>query len=456
MLHVTRRGAPAEVILFGAPSKSVGGTQWYAASLNDSWRVAGRLTLNLGGRFDRYRLFFPAQEHRAGESGDRSWTTERFPAVGNVADWNAFSPRLGMNYTLTSDGRTVVKLTYAKYWLPPGTDLLSTANANSSTWYERHGWKDDNGNTLWDPGEETEVSQRSGGAAVESLDPDIKLEFVREVTARIEREIAPNTSLETGVIWRDARLGPFRQDATVPYSAFTKAITVIDPGVDGILGTSDDGRSIVVKDLPEPRPDPSYVVRNVNARNDYVTWEVNARRRMHRRWSLVAGFSHTWTHEHANAYFGQNVRANVSPLTPNDLINTADDGRHEFRVWSARAYGTYDGPWGLTITPYLRHQSGQPYGRTFTPPRLSNLNASINVLAEPIGTRRMDHITLLDVRVAKTFSLGAGRRLSAFIDGFNLLNANPAQSINFASGAFQRPLAIVPPRVARIGVKLQW
>ena len=41
---------------------------------------------------------------------------------------------------------------------------------------------------------------------------------------------------------------------------------------------------------------------------------------MHRRWSLVAGFSHTWVREHARGYFGQVVRANVYPLTPNDLI----------------------------------------------------------------------------------------------------------------------------------------
>lgn len=95
------------------------------------------------------------------------------------------------------------------------------------------------------------------------------------------------------------------------------------------------------------------------------------------------------------------MRANVYPLTPNDLINTGEDGRHEFRVWTARAYGAYEAPWELRITPFLRHQSGQPYGRTFV---VSNLNqgSSFAVLAEPIGTRRMDHITVFDVRVEKT------------------------------------------------------
>jgi hypothetical protein len=81
---------------------------------------------------------------------------------------------------------------------------------------------------------------------------------------------------------------------------------------------------------------------------------------------------------------------------------------------------------------------------------------SLTVLAEPIGTRRMAHVTLFDMRVEKAFALGAGRRLSAFVDGFNLLNANPEQNIIWASGAFQRPLAVVPPRIARIGAEFDW
>ncbi len=186
------------------------------------------------------------------------------------------------------------------------------------------------------------------------------------MTARIEREIVPNTSVETGVVWRGERQPFIRHDETRPFSAFTRSVTVTDPGIDGNVGAPDDGPEILVYDLLQAAPSPYYMVRNVpNARSDNVTWEITARRRFSRRWSLVAGFSHTWNREHASAYFGQTVRTNEYPLTPNDLINTSEGGRHEFRVWSARVYGTYEGPWGLRITPFLRHQSGQPYGRTF-------------------------------------------------------------------------------------------
>jgi hypothetical protein len=132
---------------------------------------------------------------------------------------------------------------------------------------------------------------------------------------------------------------------------------------------------------------------------------------------------------------------------------------------SAKIHGTYAGPWDLRITPTLRHQSGQPFGRTFS----TGLNYANNVriLAEPIGTRRMDHITILDVRVEKGFRLGGHRRLAGFADVFNVVNANPEQNTSWSFGlftlqdgrerpSFLRPLSIVPPRLARLGVKLDW
>ena len=92
----------------------------------------------------------------------------------------------------------------------------------------------------------------------------------------------------------------------------------------------------------------------------------------------------------------------------------------------------------------------------FVTPRAVLGYGSVPVLSEPIGTRRMDHITILDLRVEKSFRLGR-TRISGLVDLFNLLNANPEQNINWTSGStFLRPLDIVAPRIARIGMKLDW
>jgi hypothetical protein len=109
--------------------------------------------------------------------------------------------------------------------------------------------------------------------------------------------------------------------------------------------------------------------------------------------------------------------------------------------------------WGVRVTPSVRHQSGQPFGRTFT----TSLNYSnVRILAEPIGTRRTDNITLVDVRIEKGIGLSGSRRIAGLLDVFNLLNANPEQTTSWSSGTFLRPLSVVPPRIARVGMKLDW
>ena len=107
----------------------------------------------------------------------------------------------------------------------------------------------------------------------------------------------------------------------------------------------------------------------------------------------------------------------------------------------------------MRLTPYLRHQAGQPFGRTFT----TTLNyGNVRILAEPIGTRRTDNVTIVDMRVEKGIHLSGSRRIAGFVDVFNLLNANPEQTTSWSSGTFLRPLSIVPPRIARLGMKLDW
>ena len=222
-------------------------------------------------------------------------------------------------------------------------------------------------------------------------------------------------------------------------------------------GTADDGVGVRGYDLsPEwIGLSPQNVVRNVALGNaDYLTWEITTTRRFTRRWSLVAGLAHTWHADQAASYLGQSVRNNVYPLTPNDLITQDRDGQYQFTTWSAKVHGTYAGPWDLRITPYLRHQSGQPFGRTFTSTRSIG---SVRILAEPIGTRRMDNITLVDLRLEKGVVVRGDRRIAAFVDLFNLFNSNAEQGVSWSSGpSFLRPLSIVSPRIARIGAKLEF
>ena len=455
VLHVLQNRTPIEVYLFETPSRSDSGFWSYAAYANDSWRVHNRLTLNLGLRFDRYRVFLPDQAHPPGRFNR---TLQTFPAVDNLIDWNVFAPRIGLVHDFAGDGKTVAKLSYGHYWGGPWTDLGFNANPNSNQWWRRHPWSDSNRNGVWEPGEEGDLQSSRGGVALESVDPGLELPFVREVAAWVERELVASVGVRTGVVWRGESQHFTRQNVNRPFDGVTVPVSISDPGPDGRTGTADDGSAIQGYDL---RPElvglaPVNIVRNVPGADSHSwTWDITASRRFTGRWSLVAGFAHTWNRDQASGYFGQTVRENTYPLTPNDLINAGEDGRYEFRIWSARVHGTYAGPWDVRVTPFLRHQSGQPFGRTFS--TALNYGNNVRILAEPIGTRRMDHVTMLDLRVEKGVPLGRHRRLAGFVDVFNLLNANAEQNTSWSSGSsFLRPLSIVPPRLVRVGMKLEW
>lgn len=452
VLHVVRHGVPQAVYLLHAPSRSAAGFWAHGAYGNDVWVLSEHVTLNLGGRFDRYRLYLPAQEHPAGRFNPGAQT---FAPVANIVDWNVFAPRLGVILDPAADGRTVVKATYSQYWENPGVATAFNANPNAPIWWQSYVWRDEDGSGLWEEGEEREPLDNRGGAAIEQLDPDLQLPFVREATTAVEHELGTVMNVRAALTWRHEQQQYLRQNAARPFEAFTETVGIPDPGRDGLAGTADDGVPIDGRELGGDfvGREAINVVRNVpNADTRHWTLDVVGTRRSSGRWSLVAGFAHTWSRNHANSYFGQNVRQNFYPLTPNDLINTASKGRHAFRMWNAKAHGTYRAPGGVQIASLVRHQSGHAFGRTFS--TLLNYG-SIRILAKPIGTRRMDNITLVDLSIEKSIRLGADR-LAVFVDVFNVLNSNAEQNISWVSGSFLQPLAIVPPRIARVGARFDW
>jgi hypothetical protein len=450
VLHVLRSGAPAEVYLFLTPSASINGLIDASIHAADTWRISDRLTIDAGLRFDRHRLYLPAQVH---SSGAPDGGLVSFAAQDDLLTWNVVAPRLGVAVDLFGDRKTIAKLGVSRYWLPPG-DLGPNVNPNAAEWWRRYVWQDANSDGIWQPGEEdTQPRAVRGGFALELLDPQLRSSWLDEISAAIERELPRRLGLRTAVVWRQDGRRYARQGLARPFDAFTDPVAIPDPGPDGIPGNFDDGAEITGYDLQQDRLGAtSNIVRNAaNSSSRFVTWDLLLQRRLQGRWSVSAGFSHTWHAEHANVYLGQTIRQNVYPLTPNDLINTGADGRHEFRTWTASASATLRLPKDVWLTPLARHQSGQPFGRTIS--AVTNYGA-IRMLAEPIGSRRMDSVTLVDLRAEKKLEVFGRWSASVFLDTFNLFNTNAEQNISWASGAgFLQPLSVVSPRIARIGVR---
>jgi outer membrane receptor protein involved in Fe transport len=452
ILHVLNNGNKIEVYLF-QPGESTGKLRTYGTFLNDTWRVNNRLTFNLGVRYDRYRAYLPEQEHAAGRFNP---TVIKFAANDNIIAWNLVAPRIGLTYDILGDQKTVLKANYGQYWWNPGADFVFNVSENSPAWWRRHAWTDTNNNNRWDPGEEGRLIDSRGGVASESLQPGLKNSRTDEIAVFLEREVIANFGVRAGYVWRGTRNLYQRANINRLGDAYTVPFPVQDPGPDGRVGTSDDGAVFQAFDLAVAnRTLPvSNQTRNIDGgEGDFHTFEITGTKRMSSRWSALISYGWTKSFDNGNsAYLGNSVRANTLPVTPNDYINT-NEGRHEYSRQNIKVSGTYKAPWGINVSPMVRYQQGFPFGRTFN--ATGFFVGAVRILAEPLGTQRQDDIVVTDLRVEKELRLGTFRKLGIFFDAYNLLNANPAQNLQWSSGtSYNRPLSIVPPRLARIGAKL--
>jgi hypothetical protein len=96
---------------------------------DDQWSPTKRLTFNIGLRYDRmstkygvgkvYEFVTSPEEI----NGPPPVVRDR-AATGNIFDFKTFSPRLGITYQLTKDGKTVIRASYGRYYMPLAVEFL--------------------------------------------------------------------------------------------------------------------------------------------------------------------------------------------------------------------------------------------------------------------------------------------------------------------------------------------
>jgi outer membrane receptor protein involved in Fe transport len=458
IIHYLNNGVPAEVDLFATPSISEQGLLTTGVYLQDTWRLNPRLTLNLGLRFDRYRAFLPEQV--GPPVGRFNATQVTFDEVSDAKTFNIPVPRLGLVFDVTGQGRTVIKANYAQYaWNPGAQGLASDLNPNTTDWYRRYRWTDTNSNLLYDNGEEGVLITQLGGVANAVLDPNLKNTKTSEVSAWLEHELIPGLALQGGYVYRHIDDIRVRVNQNRPIDAYDIPITIRDPGPDGVLNNADDGPGIPGFNLSAAALAAPVVnvTTSLPGSAEYHTIEFSANKRQSGRWSLQGSVAVRWNQDQENEYFGNNLRLLDTPSTPNDLINT-DGGRLNFSVWTMKINGSYDAGWGIRLTPALRFQQGQPFGRTFLAGAANGINyGTQRILAEPIDAQRQDDIAIVDIRAEKFFSLRPTTRLGVFADVYNLTNSDAAQNITWNSGsAYLQPVSVIGPAIMRFGMKFDW
>ena len=134
VIHFLSNGAPT----VGAPvhqRHELAERAWRTTSffVTDTWTI-NRLTLNVGARFDRYRVWLPEQAMPVSRFNPVART---FAENSEVVAFNHIVPRFGATYDLTGDGKTVLKANWGRFYFNPGVNLADAVNPNTSDQYVR-------------------------------------------------------------------------------------------------------------------------------------------------------------------------------------------------------------------------------------------------------------------------------------------------------------------------------
>ena len=478
VLQVLNNGAP-DYVRLGLTTDSRNGLRNYGLFANDSY-VLNKLTVNLGLRYDRYRLFLPAQERPVSRFSPQAAT---FAAVDNIQTFNHVVPRLGLIYDLAGNGKTVLKANFGRYFFNPGVNLATSANPNTNLQYSQYGWNDLNGDRLWQPGESGALQAQFGGTASISVDPNLRNSYTDELSAWLERDLGGNVGARVGFVWKMDRDGYQQENRNRPRSAWDVPATVTDNGPDGLApgaaGDTGDHRTLNAFGLNPVNaalPVVNYIYNPDGFTADYKTLEVGATKRFSKKWNLVSSFAVTWYDSFGTNFFSSGSGANYgtsptltnifgttgNPITPNGAAQ-----KDQFSQWNFKVHGSYQPGWGLRLTPVFRIQQGYPYGRVFS---ATVTGQAQNFQAEGLTAHRIQTFKQFDLRAEKKINLvSSGRaKLGVLLDIFNVFNANPEYSARATTGrltisetganipTFGTPLTILPPRIVRVSARLEW
>jgi outer membrane receptor protein involved in Fe transport len=394
-----------------------GTTTGLGVFVDDAVRVNDRLTLNLGARFDRNTAKIPGLDV-LDQIGNP--TGERI-AARELYTWNVVSPRLGFNFKLTSDGKTVLRAHYGRYYRG-----IVTAEYSSSVGVSPHetraGAYDLATGTFIDP-EVSEFSQN------QRIDPNYENPHTDQFAASLERELMPNLGLSLHYINKRSRRGPAWRDTVGQY----EDVTIFDD-----VGPGATGRPVVVKRLlTDPAERFFELTNNDLVKTDTHAFTAQVTKRMADGWQLVAAYTYLNSEgilpsTRLGLTSAQRATARFSDFgqNPNDFVNAGGkllgDRPHTFK-----AQLVVQLPAGFLVGGNYLFQSGRAWARRarIAEPDLGFPTAPEINIEERDGGRRVPNHDIFDLRVQKSFTLREDVKFSLFADALNLFDTSANQDV---------------------------
>ena len=444
----------------------------------------GRLTLDLGVRFDRQTGRALASTTQSNAAFPDLVPGIEFDGYDAPFSWNTLHPRLGMTYALDESRRTLLRANFSRYAGQLDASTVGFSNPSANAGYVDYPWEDLNGDLFVQP-EEVRLDlgfiQPGGGfnpanprsvVSADTIDPDLEAPVTTGIVVGFERELMPNLAVTANYSWSRSKNQVGLSGAADPLGLLFipwRGVTLADYGQIGTLtGTLPDG---VAYTVPLFAANPDVVAANGNGREltnydgystTYNGIELSVIKRMSNRWMMRAGFAWNDPREHYDVR--RNILGNPTPYESSSLNDggvlaprSAGSGAGDVFVngkWQLNVNGAYDLGRGFEIAGNLFGRQGNPYP-IFAPAALG-VDGTLRVLVSPeLDTFRFDDVWNLDLRAAKTFQVER-LNLQVVADLFNVMNANTElnRQRNVTAGNFGQLTQNLSPRILRFGVRV--
>ncbi len=435
--------------------------QRLGAYLQDTYRFR-RWTLLLGLRYDLQMSGL--LDAKAPALASRPDLFPEMEQKGrNVLTWHTLSPRLGLNFDVTGDGRTVAKLGFGMYAEPIGYDAANLMSPLRLLVAQAVWTGDRNGNGWPDPEElgpivAVNYDPRDPLRVVNRVDAD-PVQFY-ELTAALERQLTTDLGVALEGFYRrypeDVWTFPYDPDGQVTADMLYACWDTVA----GYIPAEHGGYPYYL--CPLRRPAGTILTNRPDYVQEYWGIELRVHKRLSRRWMFFGSATLQDQRQHFNSRRSYLDPTGIEQANHRSYAtNTVGDAANLVYVhsrWIAKGGTTVLLPFDFNLNLLFEVRQGQvfwPIYRVTGLSRLVSLGWSsvsyTDVPTEPFGKSRFETLWWASVRLEKSFRLPTGR-LTVALDAFNVTNNNTVlrryRIVN--STSYNKIVDFMSPRVFRL------
>lgn len=464
--------------------------------------TASNLTINLGLRYDYQYGANTASSVSGNPLFPNLVPAKTFNGSERDFTWKTIQPRVGINYAVGKDKKTLVRASFSRYADQLGGSIVSWNNpvGGAGTAGSRYVWTDSNHNHNVDPGELGAFIQDLGGfnhldpnalGSANVIDPNLKSPLTDEVQLSFDREILPEFTASLTGTYRHRHRIVWSPYIGATAASYTDIFATGLPGYDvngNVLGVTGP---IYTGTLGDAFNGGEFVTNRPDYAQDYYGAQVQLTKRLTNNWLMHGSFAYNdWKQKIGNTATAcidpTNQRLSQDPAfsagfpTPNvgpscsegQLYNQSLGSGNFTNVWinshwSFNVSGLYRFPLDFSLAGNFYGRQGyvNPY---FIQIDSGNGEGTRGVLLGNPTDHRLKNVYELDLRLEKTVALFSKADLTISAELFNALNSNTVlqresdatpqcdASGGNCTGAAGTILEIQNPRAVRLGARISF